>query len=112
MLFTEGKSFEILVSGLKKTFSHSECNTLGLHDRLGIMIQEESELQVERLIARGNIEDKGRTIMKTLPIQPHEVPGFEGAIDENGWLRVLPGVLEGHLMSTDGFFVARLVRLE
>jgi hypothetical protein len=48
--------------------------------------------------------------METLPIQPHEVPGFEGAIDENGWLRVLPGVLKGDLRSTDGFFVARLVK--
>lgn len=48
--------------------------------------------------------------METLPIQPHEVPGFEGAIDENGWLRALPGVLKGDLRSTDGFFVARLVK--
>ena len=48
--------------------------------------------------------------MRTLPIQPHEVPGFEDAIVENGWLRVLPGVLDGELHSTDGFFVARLIK--
>jgi len=75
-------------------------------------LKEESELQVEKLIARGKDKNEGRAVMKTLPIHPHEVPGYEGAIDGNGWLRVLPGVLEGHLMSTDGFFVARLVKVE
>ena len=49
--------------------------------------------------------------METLPIKPHEVPGYEVLIDENGWLRVLPGILEGELRSTDGFFVARLVKI-
>mmetsp|Transcript_27430 Transcript_27430/g.56777 ORF Transcript_27430/g.56777 Transcript_27430/m.56777 type:complete len:601 (+) Transcript_27430:278-2080(+) len=76
------------------------------------LLKEESELQVEKLIARGKDKNEGRAVMKTLPIHPHEVPGYEGAIDGNGWLRVLPGVLEGHLMSTDGFFVARLVKVE
>ena len=66
------------------------------------ILKEESEDQVHKLVERGNVE--------TLPIQPHEVPGFEEAIDENGWLRVLPGVLEGILKSTDGFFVERLIR--
>jgi len=66
------------------------------------ILKEESEDQVHKLIQRGNVE--------TLPIQPHEVPGFEQAVDDNGWLRVLPGVLEGGLQSTDGFFVARLTR--
>jgi 16S rRNA (cytosine967-C5)-methyltransferase len=65
-------------------------------------LKEESEDQVQKLIDRGNVE--------TLPIHPHEVPGFEDAIDGHGWLRVLPGVLGGHLRSSDGFFVARLVR--
>ena len=49
--------------------------------------------------------------MRTLPIEPCEVPGYESAINEKGWLRVLPGVLDGELKSTDGFFVARLVRV-
>lgn len=66
------------------------------------ILKEESEYQVEKLIERGNVE--------TLPIQPHEVPGFEDAIDDRGWLRVLPGVLEGSLRATDGFFVAKLVK--
>jgi len=66
------------------------------------ILKEESEDQVHKLVERGNVE--------TLPIQSHEVPGFEDAIDNNGWLRVLPGVLEGDLKSTDGFFVARLIR--
>jgi 16S rRNA (cytosine967-C5)-methyltransferase len=66
------------------------------------ILKEESEDQVQKLIDRGNVE--------TLPIRPHEVPGFEDAIDNHGWLRVLPGVLGGHLRSTDGFFVARLVK--
>jgi 16S rRNA (cytosine967-C5)-methyltransferase len=66
------------------------------------ILKEESEDQVLKLIERGNVE--------TLPIRQHEVPGFGGAIDDNGWLRVFPGVLEGDLRSTDGFFVARLIR--
>ena len=66
------------------------------------ILKEESEDQVQKLIDRGNVE--------TLPIRPHEVPGFEDAIDNHGWLRVLPGVLGGHLRSTDGFFVARLIK--
>ena len=32
----------------------------------------------------------------------------DDAIDENGWLRVLPGVIDGDLKICDGFFVARL----
>ncbi|KAL3767150.1 hypothetical protein ACHAW5_003169 [Stephanodiscus triporus] len=66
------------------------------------ILKEESEDQVQKLIDRGNVE--------TLPILPHEVPGFEDAIDNHGWLRVIPGVLGGNLRSTDGFFVARLIR--
>jgi 16S rRNA (cytosine967-C5)-methyltransferase len=69
------------------------------------MLKAESEEQVAKLLL-DNVN------MKTLPIEPSEVPGFEGAIDENGWLRVLPGVLEGDLKATDGFFVARLIKDE
>ena len=49
-------------------------------------------------------------VVETLPIKPDEVPGFEDAIDEHGWLRVIPGVLEGDLKSAGGFFLARLVK--
>ena len=66
------------------------------------ILKDESEEQVQKLINRGNVE--------TLPILSHEVPGFESAIDSNGFLRVLPGVMKGELKTTDGFFVARLVR--
>ncbi|KAL3786186.1 hypothetical protein HJC23_001262 [Cyclotella cryptica] len=71
--------------------------------------KEESEDQVTKLIARGKQNSKHAS-MTTLPIHPSEVPGFESAIDENGWLRILPGVLEGDLRSADGFFVARLIK--
>ena len=47
------------------------------------------------------------------PIMAEEVPGFEGALDENGWLRTwpgmqVPGIAGGTL---DGFFVARFRRV-
>lgn len=71
--------------------------------------KEESEDQVTKLIARGK-QNANYSSVTTVPIHPSEVPGFEAAIDENGWLRVLPGVLEGDLQSTDGFFVARLIK--
>lgn len=87
--------------------NHCADNILGVG---GVMVyatcsilREESEDQVQLLMKRGG--------MVTLPIQAHEVPGFEDALDEHGWLRVLPGVLGGELHSTDGFFVARLVKV-
>ena len=66
------------------------------------LLREESEDQVKKLVENGLVE--------TLPIQPNEVPGFEDAIDENGWMRVIPGVLEGNLRKADGFFAARLIK--
>lgn len=67
------------------------------------LLKRESEDQVDKLISKGS--------MKTLPILPGEIPGFDNMIDTNGWLRVLPGVSEGHLRSCDGFFVARLIKV-
>ncbi len=67
------------------------------------LLPRESEDQIHKLIKRGGVE--------TLPFTPGEIPGFDGAIDKNGWLRVLPGVLDGDLKQCDGFFVARLVKL-
>jgi 16S rRNA C967 or C1407 C5-methylase (RsmB/RsmF family) len=67
------------------------------------LLKEESEAQVKKLIEKG--------LVKTLEITPDEVPGFEDAIDENGWVRVIPGVLDGELRSADGFFLARLVKV-
>lgn len=74
------------------------------------ILKQESENQVEKLLARGR-NGKG-ALLETIPFMPGEVPGFDNAIDDNGWLRVLPGVLPGSLSSCDGFFVARLKRIE
>jgi 16S rRNA C967 or C1407 C5-methylase (RsmB/RsmF family) len=46
-------------------------------------------------------------LLRPLPFEAWEVPGFEGAVTVEGWLRVLPGCLEGPFASADGFFVAR-----
>jgi 16S rRNA (cytosine967-C5)-methyltransferase len=67
------------------------------------LLARESEDQVHKLLKRGT--------MKTLPFVEGEIPGFDGAIDENGWLRVLPGVLEAEMAQCDGFFVARLEKI-
>ena len=69
-------------------------------------LKKESEEQVQKLLARSN-----GAKMETVPIQPGEIPGFDPAIDENGWLRVLPGSLLDTIGSCDGFFVARLRRV-
>lgn len=63
-------------------------------------------------------EDQARWLLKSMsgminfPIQADEVGGFEGAIDDDGWLRLHPGlVAPGTLGGTiDGFFVARFRR--
>jgi 16S rRNA (cytosine967-C5)-methyltransferase len=93
--------------------THCADNILAMH---GIMVYAtcsllalESEDQVRKLLARGDTQ--GEAVMKTVPFKPGEIPGFDNAIDENGWLRVLPGVLEGDLSSCDGFFVARLQKV-
>mmetsp|Transcript_17522 Transcript_17522/g.40723 ORF Transcript_17522/g.40723 Transcript_17522/m.40723 type:complete len:374 (+) Transcript_17522:79-1200(+) len=61
------------------------------------VLKSESEDQVKELLARPGNQ------METLPFQKGEIPGFDDCIDENGWMRVLPGDLD-----CDGFFVARL----
>jgi 16S rRNA (cytosine967-C5)-methyltransferase len=67
------------------------------------LLKRESEDQVKKLIQRG--------IVETLPFTPGELgPGFDDAIDSNGWLRLLPGALSGELKYCDGFFVARLIK--
>ena len=68
------------------------------------LLAKESEDQVHKLLKRGT--------MKTIPFTKGEIPGFDSSIDENGWLRVLPGVLEGDMKKCDGFFVARLEKIE
>jgi 16S rRNA (cytosine967-C5)-methyltransferase len=70
------------------------------------LLKQESEDQVKWLLSRSEGAE-----METVPLLPGEIPGFDDAIDENGWLRVLPGVLPGSLGSCDGFFVARLRKI-
>jgi 16S rRNA C967 or C1407 C5-methylase (RsmB/RsmF family) len=74
------------------------------------ILKQESEDQVEKLIARGR--DGQGAVLEIVPFIAGEIPGFDNAIDDNGWLRVLPGMLPGSLSNCDGFFVARLKRIE
>lgn len=71
------------------------------------LLKSESEDQMNWLLAR----EEGRKI-EPLPFQRGEIPGFDDAIDESGWLRVIPGELDGTLASCDGFFVARIRRVD
>jgi len=64
------------------------------------LLKQESEFQIEKLLKRGDLE--------TIPFHRDEIPGFEDAIDDQGWIRVLPGILSGDFRQSDGFFVARL----
>jgi 16S rRNA (cytosine967-C5)-methyltransferase len=70
------------------------------------LLKQESEDQVTKLLSRPT----GATL-RTVSFGPGEIPGFDDAIDANGWIRVLPGSLPGSLSQCDGFFVARLERI-
>lgn len=48
-----------------------------------------------------------KSLLIPYPITSKDVVGFEDAITAEGWLRILPGALQGELKSVDGFFVAR-----
>jgi 16S rRNA (cytosine967-C5)-methyltransferase len=74
------------------------------------LLKQEGEDQVARLLDRSTT-DPTVAHLKTVAFQKGEIPGFDNAIDENGWIRVLPGMLQGSLSQCDGFFVARLQRL-
>jgi len=67
------------------------------------LLKIESEDQIKKLLTN-------RNDVETLPFTHGEIPGFDDAIDESGWLRLKPGVLDGQLKSCDGFFVARLIK--
>jgi 16S rRNA (cytosine967-C5)-methyltransferase len=69
------------------------------------LLQSECEDQVRWLLTR-----KDGPCVENVPFKKGEIPGFDSAIDENGWLRVIPGHLTGALNQCDGFFVARLRR--
>jgi len=65
------------------------------------LLKQEGEDQIKWLVSE-------RPMLETVPFSTGEIPGFDDCIDENGWLRVIPGVLPGSLQYCDGFFVARL----
>jgi 16S rRNA (cytosine967-C5)-methyltransferase len=71
------------------------------------LLKEESEEQVKTLLQ----PQQHGAGLETVPFELGEIPGFDNAIDENGWIRVLPGSLSGSLGQCDGFFVARLRRV-
>lgn len=74
------------------------------------LLKQEGEDQIEWLLSE-NQSDTSSTSLETVPFTPGEIPGFEDSITENGWLRVIPGVLPGSLKFCDGFFVARLRKI-
>jgi 16S rRNA (cytosine967-C5)-methyltransferase len=74
------------------------------------LLKQESEDQVARLLDRSTT-DPTVAQLQTVAFEKGEIPGFDDAIDENGWIRVLPGMLRGSLSQCDGFFVARLQRV-
>ena len=99
-----------LLSTQKALAEHCIDNIL---DKGGILVystcsilKEESEYQAQALLER-----EGSAKVRTLPFVKGEIPGFDDAIDSNGWLRVLPGCLEGSLKDCDGFFVARFEKI-
>ena len=69
------------------------------------LLHSESEDQVRWLLSR----EDGPGV-ENIPFEEGEIPGFDAAIDKNGWLRVIPGQLNGPHSQCDGFFVARLRR--
>jgi 16S rRNA (cytosine967-C5)-methyltransferase len=69
------------------------------------LLRQEGEDQIEWLLSE---HQSGSLLLETIPFTPGEIPGFDDSIDENGWLRVIPGVLPGSLKFCDGFFVARI----
>jgi 16S rRNA (cytosine967-C5)-methyltransferase len=119
------KSFDDLTELLsiqRELLAHSADNILQLG---GVMVyatcsllKQEGEDQVTWLLSRGTSDETSNKALrekpaslKTLPFSPGEIPGFDKCIDNNGWLRVVPGVLPGSLKFCDGFFVAKLMKM-
>lgn len=70
------------------------------------LLKRESEDQVQRLLER-----QAGANVELVPFVQGEIPGFDDCIDEQGCLRVIPGLLPGKLSTCDGFFVARFQKL-
>ena len=54
---------------------------------------------------------RGATGLRRCRSQGREIPGFNKAINKNGWIRVLPRTLWEELSECNGLFVARLVKV-
>lgn len=67
------------------------------------LLKQESEEQIQKLL-----RCESGAVLETVPFVAGEIPGFDEAIDENGWMRVIPGSMR---FQCDGFFVARLRRV-
>mmetsp|Transcript_101464 Transcript_101464/g.205960 ORF Transcript_101464/g.205960 Transcript_101464/m.205960 type:complete len:385 (+) Transcript_101464:126-1280(+) len=72
------------------------------------LLKQEGEDQIEWLLSE---KCSSSTSLETIPFLPGEIPGFDECIDENGWLRIVPGILPDSLKFCDGFFVARLKKI-
>ena len=70
------------------------------------LLKQESEDQIKRLLERNE-----GAIVETIPFLLGEIPGIDQSIDKNGNLRMIPGH-EGSLGQCDGFFVAKLRRVD
>ena len=76
------------------------------------LLKQEGEEQIDWLFSQNSKSNSDlKSQIEVLPFTPGEIPGFDDCIDENGWLRVIPGVLPGSLQYCDGFFVARLRKI-
>lgn len=70
------------------------------------LLKSESEDQITRILDR---DSGGRA--KLVPFVQEDFPSLQGAIDNNGYIRMIPGQLP-ELGQYDGFFVAQLLRIE
>jgi 16S rRNA (cytosine967-C5)-methyltransferase len=67
------------------------------------LLPQEGEDQIEWLL------NCRKDAVEMVPFDKDELTGFDKCVDEeHGWLRVLPGVLDGSFQYCDGFFVARI----
>lgn len=71
------------------------------------LLQNESENQVKQLLRR-----KLGSKVEIIPFKKGDIPGFDNAIDSNGFIRVIPGVNTDEVGQCDGFFVAKLRKIE
>jgi 16S rRNA (cytosine967-C5)-methyltransferase len=101
----EPRDLERLVN-LQATLLESAVNMLA---PCGVLIyctcslqKAEGEYQIERLL-------QGGAHVSRLPVSPEEIGGIEGAVTENGDVRLLPFHLSAY-GGVDGFFISRLVK--